>query len=79
MSILDNSTLEGVLFTFSRHCHSGIVYVLGPAAKCGCWRCRVERGEPWDAATEEAAAVASAHAQRLFRDSVLGRGPSDPD
>lgn len=58
---------SGAKVTFSINCHSGIVSVLGPDAKCGCWRCRESRGEPWDDATEEDARVLSLVAQKEFR------------
>ena len=35
---------EGVKFTFSKDCRSGIV----GKENCQCWRCKKERGEPAD-------------------------------
>lgn len=58
---------NGLRFTFSINCHSGIASLLGPDHRCGCWRCRKERGEPSDEQTEEQAALDSKAAQAAMR------------
>ncbi len=56
----------GARITFSINCHSGIVGFLGPNERCGCWRCREERGESWDEATESEAEMRSRDARRRW-------------
>jgi hypothetical protein len=59
---------NGLRFTFSINCHSGIASLLGPDHKCGCKRCLTERGEPWDDTTEAQAAADSKLAQVKMRE-----------
>ena len=61
---------SNVKLTFSINCHSGITSLLGPDHRCGCRRCREERGEPWDDATEAQAARDSKAAQKAMREWV---------
>ena len=51
---------------FSRNCCSGIIHVLGEEKRCGCWRCREERGEPWDDETEAAAQAVAEAARKAY-------------
>jgi hypothetical protein len=67
---------NGLRFTFSINCHSGIASLLGPDHKCGCKRCREKRGEPWDDVTEAQAAEDSKAAQVKMR--KLARSISIP-
>ena len=61
----------GIKITFSINCHSGIASMLGPDHKCGCWRCREERGEPHDEETEAQAAADSKRAQAAMREWAI--------
>lgn len=61
---------SGPRYTFSINCHSGIASFVGPDHKCGCRRCREERGEPHDEATEAQAAADSKTAQAGMREWV---------
>ncbi len=61
---------RGVKLTFSKNCHSGIASAISPDHKCGCWRCRTKRGEPWNEETESQAEKDSVKAQKLFRESL---------
>lgn len=56
---------SGAVVTFSQHCCSGIVHLIGK--RCECWRCRDGRGEPHD---EALAAAVSAEAQAAMREHV---------
>jgi hypothetical protein len=56
---------SGAVVTFSRHCCSGIVHLIGK--RCECWRCREARGEECD---EALAAAVSAEAQVVMREWV---------
>ena len=58
---------NGLRFTFSINCHSGIASLISDDHKCGCKRCREQRGEPWDEATEAQAAEDSKLAQIQMR------------
>ncbi len=60
----------GLRYTFSINCHSGIVSFVKPDHKCGCKRCRQERGEPWDEQTEAQAKADSEFAQKALRQDV---------
>ena len=64
---------SGARMTFSRNCCSGIVCVLGPEARCECWRCRKGRSESADAETEKLAASVSRRAQKEFRRVMMER------
>lgn len=57
--------LDGVRFTFSRNCCSGIVSLIGK--ECECWRCRKGRGLEPD---EDLAAAVSKEAQAAMRVSI---------
>ena len=59
---------SGLRYTFSINCHSGIASLIGPDHKCGCKRCRTERGQPWDETTEAQAAEDSKLAQVKMRE-----------
>jgi len=61
-----NRVFQGVKFSFSRNCCSGIIHMLGPDAQCQCWRCRGKRGEGITAQTEELACVVSDAAKRAW-------------
>jgi hypothetical protein len=60
----------GAVITFSINCCSGIVSLLGAAARCECWRCRENRGEPVTDETEALAAEISRQAQVKLRECV---------
>lgn len=62
---------NGLRYTFSINCHSGIASMLGPDHRCGCWRCREERGEASDEATEAQAALDSKAAQKAMREWAM--------
>ena len=59
---------NGLRFTFSINCHSGIASLISEDHRCGCKRCREQRGEPWDDATEAQAAEDSKAAQVKMRE-----------
>jgi hypothetical protein len=63
-------TLKGVRMTFSANCCTGIIYLLGPDARCECWRCRQKRGEDVTEETEAIARKLSRQAQAAQRKSV---------
>lgn len=63
--------LFDVKFSFSPNCHSGIASYVAEGHKCGCRRCREERGEPWDEQTEAQAARDSQFASEKFRKANL--------
>lgn len=66
---------RGVKFTFSINCCSGIVSLLGPDARCECWRCRKERGQDATDETERNAAEISKSAQIAMREQVRNSIP----
>ena len=59
---------NGLRFTFSINCHSGIASLIDKDHKCGCKRCLTERGVPWTEAMEAQAAEDSKAAQVKMRE-----------
>lgn len=74
MPRIDWKTLEDVFrnvrLTFSMHCHSGLIGFTRPGHQCSCWRCKGERGEPYDTVTEMQAACDQADAQFARREAL---------
>lgn len=66
----DLEKLFDVPFTFSKNCVSGIVNHLPPGSRCECWRCRKERGEPVDEASEQLAEQQRKVAKAAFNQSM---------
>lgn len=52
--------------TFSINCSSGLCDS-SKGEKCNCWRCRQERGEPYDATTEALASQESRRRRQEMR------------
>lgn len=65
-----DALFRGVRITFSPHCHSGIASYISLDHRCGCRRCRSERGEQWTEETELEAAAHSKLAQAEMRRSI---------
>ena len=68
---------SGLRVTFSMHCHSGLVGFMRPGHQCSCWRCKANRGEPYDTVTEMQAENDSADAQfarrQAWREAARGK------
>lgn len=70
MNYLTELSMLGVRMSFSRNCHSGIQSLLGTDHKCGCWRCRRDRGEEWTEETEKQAEIDSNNARKAMKERV---------
>src|SRR3954462_10587841 len=58
----------------SAFCCKSIVYRLGPTARCECFACRRERGEPVTEATQEAAGMVQQSAMQADLAAWEGEG-----